>query len=184
MVLWGHLLSATWPLLSPYVQMKGNRIIGWNGCVNIFCYLKRIGQFWSHSASWHWPCTCWVLSASPSYTSPVIGGVHLVQLQVLPCKLAPPPPGFLHQGILKGSAWRDVQGPTQPSLVGVLMSTSDAPSYAWRLHYGADIPTWTGPILASGQWSIPSALCVVHHRNNWPQRIWSATLFEHPVLWA
>ena len=149
MILWGNLPLVIWLLPSPQFQLWGNRLLEWNDCANVFCFLQKIMPFWSHSASWPWPCICWVCGTTPSCTSPVIvRGVHLAQQQVIPCKPVLPPAGFLHQGILKRSAWRDVQGPTQLSSVWVLMSASDTLSYAWQLCYGVGIPIWTGPILA------------------------------------
>ena len=182
---WGCLLSAAWLLPSPYVQMRVNRPMKWSDCGNISCLLQRVLLTPPNSVDLPWPCIWQVLSATPPCTSPVIGErVHLEQQQVLPCKLVLPPPGFLHQGILKGSTWRDVQGLTWPSLALVLRSTFDTLSFAWQPHYGAGVTTWTGPILASGWWSNRSAPYVVHLGNNWPQRVWSATLVKHPVLWA
>ena len=140
----------------------GNKLLGWNGCTNVFCFSKRIRPFGSHSASQPWPCTCWVPGATLSCTNPVIGrGVHLVQHQVLPCKLVPLPLGFLHQQILKGTARKDVQGPTQPSPALALRSAFETlfsmVAMLWSRHSNMN-----QPILASGQWSNLSALYIIH----------------------
>ena len=185
---WECLLSVTWPLPSPKVPAEGGTG-PWDGVT-----AGTSSASWRGSQSTQPHSTVWALVmclASSQHSSlmctnhVVGGGVHWMQLQALPCKLALPPSGFLHQGTLKESTWRDVQG----SDSGISGSDPQECLQCSFLHmvaacYGAGAPTGTGPILAFGWRSSLGVSPCSSYKNNWLQRVWSATLFKQLVLWS
>ena len=88
-----------------------------------------------------------------------------------PNSLALPPSGSQHHRTLKGSTWRGVQGPTQPSSILILRSAFDALSSAWQPHYGAHTPTGTDPIHVSVWCSNLDVLCVTHSKTVYCWRV-------------
>ena len=83
---------------------------------------------------------------------------------MLPHALVLPFSGSLHQGTLKGSTQRGIQGPMWSSLIVILGSTIGTLFSTWQPCCGACAPTGTGPIPVSWWCSSPDAFCITHSR--------------------
>ena len=129
----------------------------------------------------------WLASSCHSslmHSSCCLQGSTLGSTAHSPCKLVLPPSGSLHQGTLKGSAQRSVQGLTWLPQILILGSTFDALFSAWQPCYGSMCSNRNR--LHSCFWVVLQPRCSLCKlfKNSWLWGVWLATQFEQLVLWV